>query len=228
MRILLIEDDPDISGAVRDGLEDQGYYVQVVRDGPRALRVAQQQSHALILLDLMLPGMNGLEIVRTLRQERVTTPILMLTARGDVDDRVAGLEAGADDYLPKPFDFAELVARVRAMLRRDSTIKAGVIKIADMEIDTAARQVTRMGKDIRLTPRELSLLEALAANYGKVLSRDTIQSRVWMDEFSTSNTVEVHLKNLRRKLDDGFETKLIHTIHGIGYSLRVEEPSLEK
>lgn len=222
MKILIIEDDPEISLAIREGLEDAGYHVDIVRDGERGLRVATNGSFGVIVLDLMLPSIDGLTICRRLRGSRVTTPILMLTAKGSLKDRVEGLESGADDYLPKPFEFEELLARIRALLRRDKVVKAAKIQIADLIIDTAARTVSRDGREIPLTQREYTLLEALASRQGQILTRDTIQHAVWVDEFSTSNTVDVHVRNLRRKVDDPFQTKLIHTVFGAGYTLRTE------
>jgi DNA-binding response OmpR family regulator len=155
---------------------------------------------------------------------RDPVPILMLTARDAVEDRVRGLDVGADDYLPKPFDFDELLARVRALLRRDKIHRTRVIQIGDLTLDTAATRVWRAGQEIRLTPREYTLLEALAANEGRVLTRDLIQTRVWRDEESYPHTVDVHINSLRRKIDAGHEAKLIHTVHGLGYILRSPDP----
>lgn len=222
MKLLIIEDDAEISGAIREGLEGEGFFVEIVRDGARALRVARDGAFAVIILDLMLPGLDGLSVCRELRAARVQTPILMLTAKGQLMERVEGLDAGADDYLPKPFEFVELLARVRALLRRDRVVKSAKIQIADLEIDTTAKTAERSGKSLGLTAREFSLLEALASRQGQVLTREMIQHAVWVDEFSTSNTVDVHIRNLRRKLDDPFEVKLIHTVFGIGYTMKTE------
>ncbi|MDR3688296.1 MAG: response regulator transcription factor [Fimbriimonas sp.] len=224
MKILIVEDDPEIAMAVREGLDDAGYTTQVVRDGERALRVAESGAFSLIVLDLMLPSMDGLEICRKLRRARQTVPILMVTARDTVPERVTGLEAGADDYLVKPFSFDELLARIRALLRRENTVKASLIEIADLIVDTQAKTAVRDGREIPLTGREYTLLEALAAHTGQILSRDAIQERVWSDDISVSNTVDVCVKNLRRKVDDPFEQKLIHTVYGLGYVLREEPP----
>ena len=223
-----MEDDAEIAAAVREGLDDAGFFTEVVRDGERALRVALTGKFAVIVLDLMVPSMDGITICRRLRAARITTPILMLTAKSSLGDRVNGLESGADDYLPKPFEFEELLARVRALLRRDKINKSAKIQIDDLIVDTAARTVTRGGSEIPLTQREYTLLEALATRQGQVLTRDTIQHAVWVDEFSTSNTVDVHVRNLRRKIDDGFDTKLIHTVFGAGYTLRTEEPAVRE
>ncbi|HEX5323048.1 MAG TPA: response regulator transcription factor, partial [Capsulimonadaceae bacterium] len=170
--------------------------------------------------DVMLPGMDGFRICEELRERGVASPILMLTARDAVRDRVHGLQIGADDYLPKPFDFAELVARVQALLRRDRLHKTRQIKIADLEIDTRARRVMRGGQEVALTPREYALLEALASHEAQVLTREVIQERVWLDEESSSNTVDVYIGSLRKKIDAGHEVKLIQTVHGVGYTLK--------
>ena len=223
MKILIVEDDAEIAAAIREGLEDAGFDIHVVRDGERALRLALAQTFSVIILDLMLPSVDGITICRKLRAAKVNTPILMLTARDQISDRVLGLESGADDYLGKPFGFEELLARIRALLRRDKVNKMGQIEVGDLEIDTTARIVKREGKEIALTQREFTLLEALAAREGQVMSREAILKEVWGDEFSTSNTVDVHVRNLRKKIDEGFEKKLIHTVFGAGYSLRPEE-----
>ncbi len=226
MKILIVEDDPGISSAIREGLDEAGYFTMVCRDGERALKLAQHTNFSLILLDLMLPSMDGLSVCRNLRKARVNTPILMLTAKDTVPDRVVGLEAGADDYLCKPFEYEELLARVRALLRRENTLKQSKIQIDDLEVDTAARRVHRNGKEIILTGREYSLLESLAAHAGQILSREVILERVWLDEQSVSNIVDVYIRNLRKKIDDGFDRKLIHTVYGMGYVLRTEEEAI--
>ncbi len=220
VNILLIEDDEVIAELVQVGLEEVRFTVEVARDGNTGLRRALEGDFALIILDLMLPGQDGWSVCAALRSRRRAVPILMLTARDAVEDRVRGLDAGADDYLPKPFDYAELVARVRALLRRDKVNRARVIQVADLTIDTGSSRVARAGREIRLTPREYSLLEALAANEGRVLTRELIQGRVWQDEESYPHTVNVHINSLRRKVDAGHAEKLIHTVHGMGYTLR--------
>jgi two-component system copper resistance phosphate regulon response regulator CusR len=230
MRILLIEDDEVIAERVQAGLEKARFQVDVAHDGEAGLAMARDGGYALVILDLMLPGRDGWSVCEALRLRRNNVPILMLTARDAVEDRVRGLELGADDYLPKPFAFPELLARVRAQLRRDRVNRARVLGVADLEIDTTARRVTRAGREISLTPHEYSLLEALVANEGRTLSRDYILERVWGDEENCSNTVSFHVALLRKKVDAAFPVKLIRTVHGIGYVLQAptEEPCSER
>jgi len=221
MKILLIEDDQLIRDVVKRGLEKgHQYTVETAEDGIHGLRMALEAEYALILLDIMLPGMDGWRVCEELRAKRLSTPILMLTARDAVSDRVRGLEIGADDYLPKPFDFTELLARIHALLRREKPYKARVMRIADLTIDSSTHRVTRGDEEIHLSQREYTLLEALARNEGHVLSRDTIQYRVWNDDNSTSNTAEVYIGMLRKKIDANHPVKLIQTVHGEGYRLR--------
>lgn len=220
MRILLVEDEVSIAKVIKRGMEQSQYTVDVALDGVTGLDMAHSHSYSVIILDLMLPGMGGLQICSQLRAERNRTPILMLTARGSVPDRVAGLETGADDYLIKPFDFTELLARVNALNRRDKIHKTRLIRIADLLIDTSLRRVTRANKEIPLSHREYTLLEALAAREGQTLTRELIQDQIWMDEESYSNTVDVYIGMLRKKVDAEHEVKLIHTIRGLGYVLR--------
>ena len=222
MKILVAEDDPDIGGALREGLEEAGYIVRIVRDGSRVVQLMQRVTFSILLLDIMLPGMNGFEVCRQLRAERINVPVLMLTARDMLDDRVRGLDVGADDYLIKPFHFPELLARIRSLLRRDKSVKSSIIKIADLVVDTVGHTVSRGDRSIQLTQREFSLLEALALNEGNVLSKESIVERVWFEDQSLSNTVEVHVKNLRKKVDAEEPIKLIQTVYGLGYSLRVD------
>ena len=223
MKILLVEDEAGIANVVRRGLEQARYKVEVAIDGAWGLELALTENYSLILLDLMLPKMDGWQVCEELRAQRCRTPILMLTARGQVLDRVKGLEMGADDYLAKPFEFIELLARVRALLRRDKIHKTSVFRVADLEIDTALHRVTRGGREIALSPREYTLLEALAAHEGQVLTREAIQDRVWMDEETYSNTVDVYIGMLRKKVDADSDTKLIQTVRGAGYTLRRPE-----
>lgn len=228
MRILIVEDDTAIAAMLRRGLEEAKFDVDHTGDGQTGLQMATENSYGLVVLDVMLPIMDGWRVCESLRSRKVRTPVLMLTARDAIDDRVRGLDAGADDYLPKPFDFREFLARVRALVRRDRVHRARVIRAGDLEIDTARRAVTRAGTEIRLSHREYDLLEALAANEGRVLSREAIQERVWMNEEATSSTVDVYIGTLRKKVDAGYTDKLIHTVHGAGYTLRVPHPPKEK
>jgi DNA-binding response OmpR family regulator len=223
MKVLLVEDETGIANMIRRGLEGAGYSVDTAADGVTGLSMARENLYGLVILDLMLPGRDGWSICRELRAERSRVPILMLTARDTVEDRVRGLDMGADDYLPKPFDFKELSARIRALLRRDKVHKSRVIHIADLEIDTAQRRVSRAGVEIGLSHREYELLEALAAHESQVLTRETIQERIWMDEEAYSNTVDVYIGMLRKKIDAGHTVKLIQTVRGVGYTLRLPE-----
>lgn len=222
MKILLVEDERPLAVAVTRLLTDGGWHVTWEGDGVKGSAAAMNEDFDLVILDVMLPGKSGWDILSDLRVARRTMPILMLTALEETEDKVKGLELGADDYLPKPFEVTELVARVKALLRRDKLNKGMVVKIADLEIDRKSRQVMRAGKHIGLTRREYDLLEALASNEGRVLSRETIQERVWTDEESFSNTVDVFIGTLRKKIDAPFDKKLIHTVHGFGYVLKNE------
>lgn len=224
MKILLVEDDEPIARVVRRGLEQAGFQVDVAVDGLKGLQEASQHSYALVILDIMLPGMDGWRVCEELRERRIPVPVLMLTARGTLEDKVRGLETGADDYLPKPFEFPELLARVRALLRRDRLHKSRIIRVADLEIDTGQRRVTRAGIVIGLSRREYDLLEALAAHEGQVLTREVIQERVWQDDESYSNTVDVYVGLLRKKIDAGNDVKLVQTVRGVGYTLRRPDP----
>lgn len=224
MNVLLIEDETGIASLISRGLEAVGYTVDVAADGATGLQKALANAYGLLILDLMLPGMDGWRVCEELRSRRRQVPILMLTARDAVEDRVRGLDLGADDYLPKPFDFNELLARVRALLRRDKVHRKRLIRVADLEIDTAQRRVTRAGVEIGLSHREYELLEALAAYESQVLTREAIQERIWMDEESYSNTVDVYIGMLRKKIDAGHAVKLIQTVRGVGYTLRLPDP----
>ena len=223
MRVLLVEDEPGISRLMKRGLEEAGYTVDTASDGAAGLQMAEENAYSIILLDIMLPKMDGWAVCENLRRQRDRTPIMMLTARDTTPDKIKGLDLGADDYLPKPFDFQELLARVRALVRRDKVNKVRVIKVGDLEIDTAQHRVHRGGVEINLSHREYELLEALAAHESQVLSREAIQERVWMNEESYSNTVDVYIRMLRKKIDANSEVKLIHTVHGVGYTLRLPE-----
>ena len=223
MRVLVIEDDEPIAAMLRLGLEDAGYTVTVVHEGQAGLDEALANSYHLLLLDLMLPGKDGFAVCSALRDQRNRTPILMLTARESVSDKVRGLDLGADDYLAKPFDFKELLARVRALTRRDQKNKARVIKVADLEIDTAEYRVVRAGQELNLSHREYELLEALASHESQVFTREAIMERVWMSDPTASNIVDAYIKSLRKKVDAGHDIKLIQTVWGVGYTLRVPQ-----
>jgi len=223
MRVLVVEDEPRIAETIKQTLEEEHLLVDVAYDGAAGLRLASERQYSMIVLDLMLPGVDGWTICRELRARRDTTPVLMLTARDTVQDRVQGLQMGADDYLIKPFDVRELRARVHAVLRRSAVHKTPVIRVADLVLDTSARTVTRGGNKLTLTGREYLLLEALARNEGRVLTREVILERVWMGEGAYSNTVDVHIWLLRKKIDEEHPIKLIQTIRGFGYVLRGPE-----
>jgi len=224
VRILVVEDERKISMYLKRGLEEQGYAVDAVFTGREALDWAEATSYDLIILDILLPEMDGLTVCRELRSRDNRTPILMLTARDTVDDRVNGLDAGADDYLVKPFAFKELLARLRAMSRRNTDLpKSTVLQLADLTMDTLTRRVKRGGKIIEVTSKEYSVLECLLREPERVLSRTQIAEHVWnYDVYNQSNVVDVYIRNLRRKVDDGFEVKLIHTVRGAGYRLSVQ------
>ena len=224
MRVLVVEDERKISMYLKRGLEEQGYAVDTAFTGREALDWAEGAPYDIIILDIMLPEMDGLTVCRELRKQDNRTPILMLTARDAVDDRVSGLDAGADDYLVKPFALKELLARLRAMSRRNAeTPKSSILQISDLTLDTLTRRVKRRGKIIDLTSKEYAVLECLLREPEHVLTRTQIAEHVWnYDVYNQSNVVDVYIKNLRRKIDDGFEIKLIHTIRGAGYRLSAE------
>jgi two-component system copper resistance phosphate regulon response regulator CusR len=220
LRILIVEDEPVAAGVLARGLREHAYAVDVSPDGVDALEKAGINDYDLIILDVLLPGLNGLELCARLRRDGATVPILMLTARGGPDQRVEGLDAGADDYLPKPYHFPELVARVRALLRRGPALAAAVLTVDDLHVDTRAQSVERAGRSIQLTTKEYTLLEYLVRRRGEVVSRGDISEHVWDSSFDPlSNLIEVYIQRLRRKIDDGHAVKLIHTRRGAGYSL---------
>jgi heavy metal response regulator len=221
MRILLAEDDPKVASFIRKGLEEEQYRVELAEDGEEALTRALTGEHDLIILDIMLPSRDGMSVLGELRERQFDTPVLMLTAKDTVEDRVAGLNAGCDDYLPKPFAFTELVARVRALLRRRAGEKSIVMRVADLILDPIAHRVSRGGKAIELTSREYSLLQYLLQHPNQVLTRTMIVEQVWGYDFDNfSNVVDVYVNYLRNKIDREFEPKLIHTVRGVGYVLR--------
>lgn len=225
MKLLLVEDEESLASVIIRILSEANHLVIWAPDGEIGVQEAKGDDFSLIILDVLMPKKNGWQVLEEIRQARITTPVLMLTAMDSVSDKVKGLEAGADDYLAKPFDMLELIARVNALLRRDKIIKGQHINISDLSIDRKSRTVTRDGKPIQLTRREYDLLEALAINEGRVLSRETIQERVWGDEESSSNTVDVFIGTLRKKIDVPFGRKLIHTSIGFGYVLKADETS---
>lgn len=221
MRILVVEDDPSISGFVEKGLREATFAVDVAADGATGERLAQSECYDLIVLDLMLPQRDGLTLLRNLRERGLRTPVVCLTAKDTVQDRVAGLDAGADDYLVKPFSIAELLARIRAVLRRGMPAPMAVLRIGDLKIDPAARTVERAGRRIDLSPKEYALLEYLARNEGHILTRTMILDHVWDCRYDPqTNVVDVHINRIRRKVDEGRAYPLIHTVRGVGYVLR--------
>jgi two-component system copper resistance phosphate regulon response regulator CusR len=221
MRILIVEDEPKTGDHLQRGLSESGFGADLARTGPDGLRLALEHDYDLIVLDVMLPQMDGWTVLGKLR-ERKGTPVLFLTARDEIPDRVRGLELGADDYLVKPFAFAELLARARTLLRRGPVREPEIVRVADLEVDLRRHRVTRGSQRIDLTPREYGLLQLLARRQGEVLSRSLIASQVWDMNFdSDTNVVDVAIKRLRAKVDDPYPLKLIHTVRGMGYLMEV-------
>ncbi len=223
MKILIVEDEPKTGDYLRQGLTEAGFVVDLARNGIDGRHLALTEDYDLVVLDIMLPGLDGWSVLRDIRADGRQMPVLFLTARDRVEDRVKGLESGADDYLLKPFAFSELLARVRTLLRRGKTTEVERLRAADMELDLLRRRVTRGGKRIDLTAKEFALLELLLRRQGEVLPRSLIASQVWDMNFdSDTNVIEVAVRRLRAKVDDGFEPKLIRTVRGMGYLL--EDP----
>jgi heavy metal response regulator len=223
MRILLVEDEEKVSRFVVRGLTAESFAVDAAADGLTGLELATTYDYDLIVLDLMLPGLNGTELLRRIRRTDHRVPILMLTARDAVADKVEHLEAGADDYLTKPFAFAEFMARIKALLRRGSVDRPSVLRVADLEVDRLSQQVRRASRRIELTAKEYALLEYLIANAGRVLSRTMIIDHVWDQSFDgATNIVDVYVRHLRNKVDDGHDKKLIRTVRGVGYKISDE------
>ena len=221
MRILVVEDERRIAGFISRGLKEEDYAVDIAYDGKQGSYLAEINPYDLIILDIMLPTYEGVEICRHLRAKKINVPILMLTARGAVKDKVTGFNAGADDYLTKPFHFEELLARVKVLLRRPVTSKTSVLKVDGLELNQLSHEAKRSGKTIALRSKEFILLEYLMLNAGEVISRAMISEHVWDEQFdSMSNVIDVHVRNLRNKIDDGFKDKLIHTMRGSGYILK--------
>ena len=227
MRILVVEDEPTAATVLAKGLREHAYAVDVAADGESALQQVGANDYDLLILDIMLPVMNGLDVCRQLRADGTAVPVLMLTARGGLDERVEGLDAGADDYLPKPYHFRELLARVRALLRRGPALASAVLTVEDLIIDTRARRVERAGRPIQLTTKEYTLLEYLVKRQGEIVGRADIAEHVWDDSFDPmSNLIEVYIQRLRRKIDDDFAIKLIQTRRGAGYTIDVSSDAL--
>ena len=224
MRILVVEDEAVAAAVLSKGLREHAYAVDIAADGSTALEQACLSDYDLIVLDVLMPGINGLEVCRRLRAEGIAAPILMLTARGEPDQRVEGLDVGADDYLAKPYHFPELLARIRALLRRGPALASSVVTIEDLTIDTRTRRVQRGERAIQLTSKEYALLEYLARRQGAVVGRADIAEHVWDDSFDPmSNLIEVYIQRLRRKIDDDHRVKLLQTRRGAGYSLQATE-----
>ncbi|OQC65787.1 MAG: Transcriptional activator protein CzcR [Verrucomicrobia bacterium ADurb.Bin006] len=224
MRVLVVEDERKTASFIRKALQAEGHVVDVLHDGSEALLAAANTPFDVIVLDIMLPGRDGLSVVRQMRERKITVPVLLLSARGEVGERIEGLDAGADDYLPKPFALEEVLARVRALGRRQSEAKTPVLRIADLTLDSVTRKVKRGGTPIDLAPREYLLLEFLMRSAGRICGRMAIVDKVWDYDFDPgSNLVDVYIMRLREKIDAGFEPKLLHTVRGVGYVLK--EPS---
>lgn len=221
MRVLVVEDDPTVGRYVQRGLEEQRMQVDLVDDGSTGLERASTDIYDVIVLDLRLPGLSGVEVLRTLRDRGVSTPVLVLTANDVVESKVQALRTGADDYVTKPFAFEELLARVEALIRRPKSVAPPVLRVGDLQIDTGSREVRRGSESIELTPKEYTVLEYLARNEGRVMSRTLITEYVWGYHFDPgTNIVDVVINRLRKKVDHAFETRLIHTIRGVGYVIR--------
>lgn len=221
MRILIAEDQKDLNRIITKRLSAEGYYVDSCFDGEEALSYIEMAEYDGIILDIMMPKRDGLSVLHSLRKKGIGTPVLFLTARDAVEDRVLGLDSGADDYLVKPFAFDELIARIRAMTRKSAGNSSNIFSVADLVMDTASHTVTRGGKEIALSVKEFSLLEYLLRNKGHVLSRTMIENNLWNFDYSGgTNAVDVYIRYLRKKVDDGFEPKLIHTVRGCGYVLK--------
>ena len=223
MRILIVEDEKKVAGFIKKGLEEETYAVDVACDGEEGYHLADMNQYDLIILDLMLPKMDGLEVLTRLRDKKVSTPILLLTAKDQVEDKVTGLNKGADDYLTKPFAFSELLARLRSLLRRGQVETQTELKVGDLSLDMVSHKVNRNGEEIELTGKEYSLLEYFMRNEGKVLTRTMIAEHVWDYNFDTfTNVIDVYINHLRKKIDKKYPTqKLLHTLRGVGYVMRV-------
>jgi len=229
-RVLVVEDEQKVASALKEGLEGDGYDVVAEHTGEGAFFRLNTERFDVILLDVMLPGRDGLQVLATLRSQGIETPVLVLTARDALEDRVAGLDSGADDYLVKPFAFAEVLARIRALLRRGRATEALRLSVGDLDVDLVSRKVTRAGRHIELTVREFELVEYLLRHEGQVVSRGALARDVWKETERTTpldNVIDVHIARLRRKLDAEFPTRLIHTIRGVGFMVREGEPETD-
>jgi two-component system copper resistance phosphate regulon response regulator CusR len=225
VKILIVEDEPGTGDYLKQGLSEASFIADLARDGLDGMHLALTESYDLVVLDVMLPRLDGWGVLQAIRRAGKDMPVLLLTARDQVDDRVKGLELGADDYLIKPFAFSELLARIRTLLRRGKAKEAELLRAADLELNLLRRRVTRAGKRIDLTAKEFALLELLLRRQGEVLPRSLIASQVWDMNFdSDTNVIEVAVRRLRSKVDDDYEPKLIRTVRGMGYVLEVEEP----
>lgn len=225
MRLLVVEDEKDMNRLIVKTLQQAGYTVDSCLDGLEAMDYLDSADYDGLILDVMLPGKNGHEIITSLRQKKSALPVLFLSARDSVADRIEGLDLGADDYLVKPFDFDELLARIRAMTRKYTPVKSTVLSLGDLSLDTKTHAVTRAGKEIRLSAKEYSILEYMLRNQGVVLSRERLENSMWNFDYSGgSNVVDVYISYLRKKVDEGFDKKLIHTVRGAGWVLKEETP----
>lgn len=221
MRILVVEDEKKVAKFIKKGLEEEHYAVDVVHDGESAFQLAKSEPYDLFIIDIMLPKKDGISLVKELRARKVTTPILIVTAKTSVEDRVGGLDSGADDYLTKPFAMEELFARVRSLLRRGAAEKTPTLRVADLELDLVKHKAKRGEKMIELTAKEYSLLEYFMRNKNRTLSRTLISEHIWNYNFDTgTNIIDVYVNHLRQKVDNGFEKNLIHTVRGVGYTMK--------
>ncbi|MGB9735923.1 MAG: heavy metal response regulator transcription factor [bacterium] len=226
MRLLLVEDEKKVASHIKKGLENEGYAVDVVENGEDACNMAKTYEYDLIILDIMLPDKSGIDVLKELRDNKFYTPIIFLTAKNSTEEKIRGLDLGADDYLTKPFEFEELCARIRAILRRHEAVKSTILTIADLELNLITHEVKRAGQRIELTQKEYTLLEYFLYNKGKILTRTMIVEHVWDQDFdSFTNVVDVYVNHLRAKIDQPFKKKLIHTVRGFGYVLREEDAS---
>ena len=224
MRITLIEDEKQLANIVKKGLEEEGYSVDVAHDGEEGLYMVENYPSDVVILDIMLPLLDGISILSSMRKKGIKTPVLLLTAKDTITDKIKGLDSGADDYLTKPFEFGELLARIRALIRRKADIKDTVIRIGDLEINTANREIKRGGKTIQLSAKEYAMLQYMAYNKDKIVSRTDLIEHIYDENFDVnSNVLDVYVNFLRNKIDKGFKKKLIHTVRGAGYILKEKE-----